>query len=685
MRRKYRPIVAMVTAAAVASWSGCNETIPLLPSSQEAEPALAATQVDDDNRTPVDQTVIALDPDVLIEVATDVYSADGAGNNPQNPDWGSNNVRLIRGAPTAYGDGISSLAGENRPSAREISNALVDQGDEDIINERLLSAMIYAWGQFIDHDIGLTPVGGTEIMQIPVPTGDPSFDPFGTGTQVIMTTRSVYDPSSGTSVDNPREQINVITSWLDASMVYGSDQGRAMELRTLSGGHMKTGPDQLLPLNNAANFPNGTLAMDNDAHVFDDDLMFAAGDVRANENIELTALQTLFVREHNRLADAFAAGGLDATDEELYQMARAVVIAEIQAITYNEWLPAVLGPNALPPYRGYDPAANPGLTNEFSTAAFRFGHSLLGDDVEFLDDQGVPVHEGVSLAESFFNPVLLAETGIDPVLKYLASDPASELDDQIVGSLRNFLFGPPGAGGLDLASLNIQRGRDHGLADYNTARAAYGLPRVTSFGQITTDAAMQQKMEELYGSVDNIDLWIGALGEGHTRDSSVGPTLRTIIGRQFASIRDGDRLWHQRRMSGRLLNIVEKTRLSDVIVHNTSLRNIQPNVFFFKAGISGAVFADSNGDGRPNRGERGVAGVTLQLVNVTDDEVAATGVTNGRGRYRFDVLDGVRTGVYEVRALADDGSDSVLAMSETVMITSGMQLLRRVNIAVPVP
>src|SRR5919202_4438537 len=131
--------------------------------------------------------------------------------------------------------------------------------------------------------------------------------------------------------------------------------------------------------------------MANDAHLVPNDQLFAAGDVRANENIELTSLHTLFVREHNRIADAISRANPGLDDETVYQMARARVIAEMQAITYNEWLPALLGPGALQPYRGYDPTVNPGIANEFSTAAFRLGHSLLGNGVQFLGNDGRPV------------------------------------------------------------------------------------------------------------------------------------------------------------------------------------------------------------------------------------------------------------------------------------------------------
>src|SRR5207248_5861031 len=185
------------------------------------------------------------------------------------------------------------------------------------------------------HDLDATRGGTTEPFNIPVPAGDPTFDPTGTGTQVIALTRSASDTATGTSTANPRQQVNTITAWLDGSMVYGSDATTAAALRTMSGGLMKTSAGNMLPLDNAATFPGGTLTMANDAHIVPDDQLFAAGDVRANENIELTSLQTLFVREHNSWAAKIAAGNSSHADEQIYQRARAIVIADIQAITYN--------------------------------------------------------------------------------------------------------------------------------------------------------------------------------------------------------------------------------------------------------------------------------------------------------------------------------------------------------------
>ncbi|MBI1369083.1 MAG: peroxidase [Planctomycetes bacterium] len=514
-------------------------------------------------------------------IAEEFRSFDGTGNNQTNATWGGTGSQLLRLSPVGYADGVSTPGGATRPSARVISNAVAgyDDGVESMPNARRMTDFIYAWGQFVDHDIDLTEPGGTEAFNISVPTGDPYFDPASTGTQVINMTRSVFDPATGTGPGNPRQQINEITSYLDGSVVYGSDATRAMALREGSGGRLATSAGNLLPFNTAG-FYNA-----NDAHIVGDDQLFLAGDIRANENIELTSIQTLFMREHNRIADQIAAAHSELSDEDIYQWTRKVVGAEIQAITYNEFLPALLGDNALGAYSGYHADVNASIATEFSTAGYRLGHSLLADDVEFLDNDGNAVREEVPLAQAFFNPTLVSESGIDPILKYLASDMAQEVDSKVVGSVRNFLFGPPGAGGFDLASLNIQRGRDHGLSDYNTTRQAYGLAPIASFSEITSDTALAQTLADLYdGDVNDIDLWVGALAEDHMNDASVGETLMAILVDQFERLRDGDRFFYLNDAdldSPIVAGLIDfgSLSLSDLIRWNTGITNLQDNVF----------------------------------------------------------------------------------------------------------
>lgn len=577
-------------------------------------------------------------------------SIDGMGNNLSNPTWGAAGVDLIRKAPAAYADGVSAPAGANRPGARAVSNAIVAHPDEETTTDRQMSAYIYIWGQFLDHDLDLTepPATNREAFNVPVPAGDPFFDPNNTGTQVIFLNRSRFNPATGTGPGNPRQQVNQITAWIDASMVYGSDAATANSLRTFSGGKLKTTAGNLPPVDAAGNF--------------------LAGDVRVNENVELTAIQTLFLREHNRLAGRIAQTDPNLTDEQLYQKARAAVGAEIQVITYKQWLPALLGPNVLAGYTGYKSGVNPGVTNEFSTAGFRLGHSLINDDVEFFDNDGRAVRDEVALRDAFNNPDLIRQEGIDTILKYGASTNSEELDNRIVDSLRNFLFGQPGQGGFDLASLNIQRGRDHGLADYNSVRAAYGLPMVTGFGQISSDPEVRQTLKDLYGNVNNIDLWVGALAEDHVAGGSVGPLVRRIVADQFARLRDGDRFWYQRQFSGTLLSTIENTTLADVIRRNTTVANIQNNVFFMKAEVRGQAFFDRNGNGVRNTGEVVLAGVSVELLNDEGDVVATT-ATDSFGRYRFTQFR--ETGDYQIRVVVPAAIQVTPGNPREVLVSKG--------------
>ena len=518
----------------------------------------------------------ALEPRTLF--STSIESIDGTGNNLAHPAWGAANTDLLRFSPAAYADGISAPAGGNRPSARTVSNNISAQST-DIANNRNLTDMVYVFGQFLDHDLDLTGDGSTPF-NINVPAGDPYFDPTSTGTQQIYLNRSLTDPLTGTSTANPAQQINAITSFIDGSQVYGSDPVRAAALRTFSGGLLKTSAGDLLPFNTAG------LANANDAHLVPDSQLFLAGDVRANENIELIAIQTLFMREHNRIAASLASAHPTWTDEQLYQGARRLVIAEIQSITVNEFLPALLGTQNIRPYAGYNPNVDPAIATEFSTVAYRFGHSMLDGTVDRLNNDGSDIPEGsVQLANAFFNPALLDPTlpnnqgNIDPLLKGSISGTAQEIDVKITDAVRNFLFGVPGSGGFDLAALNIQRGRDNGLPDYNTLRAVYGLPKVTSFAQITSDPTLQASLKATYGNVNSVDPWVGGLAENHVPGSSLGPLFGRIIADQFARTRDGDRFWFQNTFQGPELNQIMHTTLADIIRRNTSLTNVQPDVF----------------------------------------------------------------------------------------------------------
>ena len=488
-------------------------------------------------------------------------SIDGTLNNYLGIYWGAAGVNLVRRVPPAYADGVSLPAGSGRQSARVISNIVCGQS-EPIYNSRNLSSMVWQWGQFLDHDITLTETA-TPLEPFPIDVSDSDFmfDPFGAGGQTINLFRSKYRLFQPAHF--PRQQINSITSWIDGSNVYGSDDETALSLRTLKEGLMKTSEGDLLPRDEAG--------------------FFMAGDVRANEQACLTSMHTIFVREHNRIAIRLKQFYPYMTDEQIFVRARQRVTGIIQSITYNEFLPSVMGKYALRPYRGYNPLAFPNISNVFSTAAYRFGHSMLDSEILRMENDGTPHAAGpLSLRAAFFNPANISELGVDPYLKGLTMQRAQEIDTKIVDDVRNFLFGGPGSGGFDLAALNIQRGRDHGLGDFNAVRRHYHLQPYRSFDEINSDLLTQFALSEAYESVNDIDAWVGMLAEQHLPGASVGETLLVILKQQFELLRDADRFWYENDFKGRDLEIIRNTKLSQIIYRNSGVRNIPANVFYVR-------------------------------------------------------------------------------------------------------
>lgn len=483
----------------------------------------------------------------------------GSGNNRAQPTWGQAGTPFRRRTTVGYGDRLDTPAGADRPSARRVSNRIA-AATGSRPNSRNLSDYIWQWGQFLDHDLDLTlSAAPAESFPVLVPLGDLYFDPNSTGVMTIPLSRSSYQ-----RVSNVRQQINNITTYIDASMVYGSDAATAASLRAHDGsGRLRVSAGRLLPL------------------ATDGSGAFVAGDIRVNEQTNLMAIQTLFLREHNYWAGEVRAANPGWSDEQIYQLARAIVGAEIQQITYREFLPLLLGPNALAPYRGYQPSVNASVENAFATAAYRLGHSMLSSSLLRLGPTGQPIAQGpLRLKDAFFNSAAISSLGIEPYLRGMAKQKAQELDNQIVDDVRNFLFGPPGAGGFDLASLNIQRGRDHGLPSYNQTRANYGLPRVTSWNQISSDPNVRTKLSSLYTSPDQVDLWVGGLAEDHVQGALVGQTFHAILKDQFERLRDGDRFWHEGYLPPSVLQNVRDQNLTRILRRNTGIGGeIQNNVW----------------------------------------------------------------------------------------------------------
>jgi hypothetical protein len=403
------------------------------------------------------------------------------------------------------------------PPPRKISNRIFNDLGQNIFSENDISQWGWAWGQFIDHDMDLRDETPGEPAPIPFDKTDP-LERFTNDVGQIDFSRTPAAP--GTGVDGiPRQQINTISSFIDASQVYGTTQSRLDWLTARNGFDLMLPGNYLPKVTDKAGAPPMDLmgqlvGNPNDAVV--------AGDVRANENLALTSIQTLFAREHNRIADSLPAPLAPALK---FQIARRIVGAEIEYITYTQFLPA-LGVH-LDTYQGYDKNVNPAVSNEFATVGFR-AHSMVHGEFEptvpagtYRDSQLQAFHDAgitiennsdgtitlvIPLTVAFGNPDLVQQVGLGPALQSL-DEREYKNDEQIDDSLRSTLFEVPKPGVTDptvcgepvvnpncfsdvsdLGADDIQRGRDHGMPSYNDLRQAYGLPRVRRFTDITGES-----------------------------------------------------------------------------------------------------------------------------------------------------------------------------------------------------
>jgi Animal haem peroxidase/Cellulose binding domain len=600
-------------------------------------------------------------------------SLSGSGNNVAHPDWGAAGTNYLRVGAARYADGRGTEV--SGPNPRFISNRVYNDLAQNVFSDRGISQWGTTWGQFLDHTFGLRSATG-EADNIPFNANDP-LESFTNDFGVIQDNRSPAAP--GTGVTNPREQINTENAFLDAEVVYGHDANRLEWLRegpvdgnmANNGPHLLLSPSSYLPAADQRGNAAAAPAMDVDGRLRAvPNTRKIAGDPRANEVIQLTATQTLFAREHNRVVDLLPN---TLSSEEKFQIARKVVAAEEQYITYTEFLPA-MGVN-LPAYAGYNANVNPGLTNEFAAMGYR-AHSMnhgeaLDADADLdrystatlnsLRAQGAEVTvDGdevgiiIPLGVGFFNPNLVEQIQLGPVLEGIGNEAEYNNDPLIDNQLRSVLFQVPVSGNpecldgptlpqcfrgvQDLAAIDIQRGRDHGLPSYNQMRQAYGLAPRTSFTAITGEATDQfpadplltrgneindpnsidntalfdttgdtvvpgsddadgnvkritrrttlaARLRAIYGSVDNVDSFVGMSAEPHTAGTELGELQRAIWAKQFGAMRDGDRFFFGNDPAltsiRNLYGIDFRQTLSKVIGANTDVgADLPPNVFF---------------------------------------------------------------------------------------------------------
>ena len=518
-------------------------------------------------------------------------SFSGEDNNIANPQWGAAHTPLLRVSTVNYADQVQEINDSDLPLPRKVSNDLFAQNTQ-FPNTNNLSDFVWLFGQFLDHDISQVASDPSQSSLLEIPIDEAYFD----ANAQISLLRNKEIPTTGQN-GIPRAYANEVSSFIDASTIYGSDIERANWLRAFQGGRLKVSKTpgissvegDLLPWNTINNEYGGS-SIDFSAPKMEDETstsgqqskLFVSGDTRANENPLLIAMHTLFVREHNRLCLELRESYPNWNDEQLYQRARKLVSAYIQSITYNEWLPAM--GVFLPEYTGYNNGLEPAVYNVFSAAAFRIGHTMVDGDIIRMDNEGNEIQEGVqTLANTFFRPqTILTGGGVDAYFKGMGTQVMQEMDCKMIDDLRNFSFSDDGTSGLDIVSKNIFRSRDRGLSDYNTLRQDFGLAPLTEFDQLTNDPEDARILSELYTDINKIDAWVGMLSEKHIdSDANFGELVMHVLKEQFRILRDGDRFYYENDGSfsqAQKLQI-QNTSLHDIIMRNTNISLMQSNVF----------------------------------------------------------------------------------------------------------
>ncbi|KAM3609205.1 uncharacterized protein V6R79_011012 [Siganus canaliculatus] len=584
-------------------------------------------------------------------------SITGECNNRSNSRWGAANIPYSRWLPAEYEDEWGTPRGwdpdhtyhnATLPPVRQVSQEVLFTHNDNIASDSTLSHLLVEWGQWIDHDVVQTPQSPstaafrtgadcthtcsreTPCFPIQIPQSDPRY-----GAQSCMPFfRSAPSCVAGVLSHQHREQLNAITSFVDASMVYGSSAGLASALRNLSSplGSMALNTEHsdqelaympFLPRLQAHLDPCGPRnsstsrasvrpkRQDNATSCFQagewwKQMCFSAGlsganvrhscftgDSRANEHLGMIVLHTLFLREHNRLVKELHLLNPHWSPDTLYQEARKILGAIHQILTWEHYLPRVLGDDAasllMPPYEGYDPEVDPSIANVFAAAAFRFAHVTVQPVVTRLgpgytmnsQHPPLPLHDSL-----FASWRVVQEGGIDPVLRGLLLSPAKlqTPGQMMVEELRERLFQAQGGMPLDLGALNLQRGRDHGLPGYGSWRRFCNLsvPNTTAeLAEVLSNFTLAHKLQLLYRTPHNIDVWVGAISEPALPGGRVGPLLSCLLARQFRALRDGDRFWWERDgvFTSTQRRHLHTVSLSRIICDNSHISHVPADPF----------------------------------------------------------------------------------------------------------
>ncbi|XP_056355441.1 dual oxidase 2-like [Oenanthe melanoleuca] len=531
-------------------------------------------------------------------ISWEVQRYDGWYNNLLHHSYGSVGARLLPLLPSSYADGVYQALQEPRvPNARRLSRAAA-RGPSGLPSRRNTTVLAVFFGFHVLLDILETEKPGcpAEFLNIHIPAGDPVFDPASTGDVVLPLQRLRWAPDTGQSPNNPRQQTNGMTGWLDGSSIYGPSHSWSDALRSFLGGQLASGPGGALPRQTDGRVPMWK-ALDPSTGQGGSQGIYDLGSAWGNENPFLQAESIAWFRYHNHLAKALAQEHPAWSDEELFQHARKRVIATFQSIVLYEWLPTLLG-TQVPEYQGYQQHLDPSLSPEFVVAAEQFLATMVPPGVYRRDTQcqfqNVSVSSGsfpaVRLCNSYWSresPGLQKGEDVDNLLLGMSSQIAEREDNIVVEDLQDYWYGPLKFSRTDFVASWVQRGRDFGLPTYNQARQRFGLEPLQNWSDLAPHLEPQvlQKVAALYANnVAGLELLPGGMLEAD------GSLFSTIILEQFVRLRDGDRFWFENTKNGLFteeeIREIRNTTFHSILTSVTYAKptHLQPHVFVWREG-----------------------------------------------------------------------------------------------------
>ncbi|XP_046806470.1 uncharacterized protein LOC111676439 [Lucilia cuprina] len=521
---------------------------------------------------------------------------DGTCNNKKRLRWGAAQMPFNRFLPPEYGDGVDTTrkAVDGGPLSSSRFVSLLVHGARD--GEAPLTLMLAQWGQLVDHDLTSTAqprsINGSvpsccgskdfhpSCFPIKVPLDDPWLSPL--KVRCLEFLRSA-PAQRRDCVLSWREQTNQATSYIDASPIYSSSVRSSDNARVFRKGLLIFGRGN--PADDVCQ--RGAIA----THCI------RSGDGRSGEQPGLLALHHVWVHEHNHIATKLSEMNLHWSDEKIYQETRRIIGAMFQHITYREFLPIVLGREVVKVfdlellnsgyYEGYDYKTNPTVANAFAAAAFRFGHSLVQNSYMRCDRFHNVINNNVSLHEEFQRGDIGSVGSLHRLLRGMATQRALKRDEFITPELTNHLFQTPGFPfGLDLAAINIQRGRDHGIPPYTHWRVPCGLTPINNWDEFANVVGPEsaRRISHAYHSVHDIDLFVGGIAERPVVGGLVGPTFACIIAQQFSNSRKGDRFWYENggfesSFTPAQLHSIRRVSLASVLCRAVGGGTFQPHIF----------------------------------------------------------------------------------------------------------